>query len=103
VSKNTITSTPLLDALRPLLVARRPAFRQQRTFLRAQGLILAHLFCFARRTITQALMALGLTEHDWSAFYRLCAHKRIDYQRLSSCFFRETISHVPRAPPTWPW
>jgi hypothetical protein len=99
VPENTTTSTPLLDALRTLLLAHRSAFRQQRTFLRAQGLILGHLFCFARRTITQALIALGLTEHDWSAFYRLFGHRRIDYELLSSCFFKETLPHVPKSAP----
>lgn len=97
--ENTITSTPLLDALRTLLLAHRPVFRQQRTFLRAQALILGHLFAFARRTITQALIALGLTEHDWSAFYRLFGHRRIDYERLSTCFFRETLPHMPSSAP----
>jgi len=63
-----------------LLLAHRPAFRQERTFLRAQALLLGHLFAFAQRTITQALTALvGLTEHDdWSAFYRLFGAPRID-------------------------
>jgi DDE superfamily endonuclease len=56
---------------------------------------LGHLLCFARRTITQALIALGLTEHDWSAFYRLFALRRIDYELLSTSFFRETLPHVP--------
>jgi len=99
VRENT-TSTPLLDALRALLLAHRDAFRQERTFLRAQGLILGHLFCFARRTITQALVALGLTDHDWSAFYRLFAHeRRINYERLSSCFLKETLSHLPPGAP----
>ena len=104
MSENTTTSTPLLDALRTLLLAHRSAFRQQRTFLRAQGLILGHLFAFARRTITQTLLALGLTDHDWSAFYRLFAHKRIDYELLSTCFFKETLPHVPpkSAPYAWP-
>lgn len=89
------TSTPLLDALRSLLLAHRSAFRQERTFLRAQALILGHLFCFARRTVTQALLALGLTDHDWSAFYRLLGEgRRIDYERLSCRFFRETLPHV---------
>jgi hypothetical protein len=100
VPENTTTSTPLLDALRALLLAHRGAFRQERTFLRAQALILGHLFCFARRTITQALLALGLTDHDWSAFYRLFAHnRRIDYERLSNCFFEETLHHVPPSAP----
>lgn len=99
MSENT-TSTPLLDALRALLVAHRGAFRQERTFLRAQALILGHLFCFARRTITQALVALGLTECDWSAFYRLLGAKdRIDYETLSGIFFRQTLPHLPPARP----
>jgi hypothetical protein len=72
-SKTASSATPLLDALRALLVAHRPAFGQERTFLRAQALILGHLFAFARRTITQALIALGLTEHDWSAFSTACS------------------------------
>jgi hypothetical protein len=99
VPENTTTSTPLLDSLRTLLLAHRSAFRQERTFLRAQGLILGHLFCFARRTITQALIALGLTNHDWSAFYRLFAHKRIDYERLSARFFLESLPHVAPSEP----
>jgi DDE superfamily endonuclease len=99
VPENTTTSTPLLDALRTLILAHRSAFRQERTLLRAQALILGHLFCFARRTITQALIALSLTDHDWSAFYRLFAHKRIDYELLSSCFFKQTLPHVPLSAP----
>ncbi len=92
--------TPLLDALCGLLLCHRSAFRQERTFLRAKALILGHLFAFARRTITQALVALGLTDSDWSAFYRLFGQKdRIDYETLSTIFFRETLPHVsPRAP-----
>jgi hypothetical protein len=75
-------------------LAHRQAFRQERTFLRAQALILGHLFAFARRTITQALLALGLTSADWSAFYRLFSEPRIDYEVLTRCFFKETLSHV---------
>jgi DDE superfamily endonuclease len=99
VPENTTSSTPLLDALRSLLLAHRSAFRQERTFLRAQALILGHLFCFARRTVTQALIALGLTDHDWSAFYRLFAEGRIDYEILSGRFFLETLPHVAPSEP----
>lgn len=60
-----MTPTLLLTALRELVEAHRPAFRQQRTFLRMQALIFGYLFSFARRTVTQALVALGLTDHDW--------------------------------------
>jgi DDE superfamily endonuclease len=92
--------TPLLDALWHLLLSHRCAFRQERTFLRAQALVFGHLFSFARRTLTQALSALGLTNHDdWSAFYRLFGEPRIDHEELSGRFLRETLPHVPpRAP-----
>ena len=58
----------LLAALSILLWAHRPAFRQRRCFHRMQALLFGQLFSFARRTVTQALVALGLTNHDWSAF-----------------------------------
>jgi hypothetical protein len=61
-------------------LAHRAAFGQERTLLRMQALLFGHLFCFARRTITQALVALRLTKSDWSAFYRLLSvPSRIDY------------------------
>lgn len=91
--------TPLLDALRRLLRMHRPAFQQERTFRRAQALTLGHLFSFARRTITQSLVALGLTNCDWSGFYRLFNEPRIDYEELTGCFLRETFDHVPYSEP----
>jgi DDE superfamily endonuclease len=91
--------TPLLEALRHLLLSHRCAFRQERTFLRAQALLFGHLFAFARRTITQALVALGLTDSDWSAFYRLFSIPRIDYELLSGRFFEEILTHVVPSDP----
>lgn len=86
---------PLLGALWELLQAHRSAFNQRRTFLRAQALLFGHLFAFARHTLTQALVALGLTDSDWSAFYRLFGEKsRIDYEALTGCFFEATLSHI---------
>lgn len=93
------TATPLLGELRRLLMAHRSSFRQQRTFRRMQALIFGHLFCFARRTVTQALVALGLTDHDWSAFYRLFNEPRIDYKTLTGCFLSETLDHIPESEP----
>jgi hypothetical protein len=43
-----------------------------------QALLLGQLFSFARRTVTQALIALGMTNHDWSSFYRLYNEPRLD-------------------------
>jgi len=51
------------------------------------------VFAFARHTVTQGLLALGLTDADWSAFYRLFSRSRYDEERLSRCFFRETLLH----------
>lgn len=92
-------SLSLLDALRDLLRAHRPAFHQERTFHRMQALIFGHLFCFARHTVTQALVALGLTDHDWSGFYRLFNEPRIDYEVLTGCFLSEMLTHTPEDRP----
>lgn len=56
----------------------RPTFRQERPFLRMPALVFGYLFPFARRTITQALVALGTTDHDRSAFYRLFDEPSLD-------------------------
>jgi hypothetical protein len=45
-----------------LLQAHRSAFNQQRTLLRAQALLFGDLFALARHTLTQALVAPGLTD-----------------------------------------
>lgn len=89
----------LLDALMGLVSAHRSAFKQERTFQRAKGLLLGHLFSFARHTVTQSLVTLGLTDHDWSAFYRLFNEPRVDYEKLTRSFFHQTLSHVPGVQP----
>lgn len=93
------TVSPLLTTLFVLLQMHKSAFRQERPFRRMQMLLLGHLFSFARRTVTQALIALGLTDHDWSAFYRIFNEPRIDYEELTGCFLRETLDHVPCSEP----
>jgi len=59
------------------------------------GLVFGELFSFARHTVTQGMLALGLTEGDWSAFYRLFSQKRFDEEQLSNCLLKETLEHVP--------
>lgn len=93
------SSRSLLVVLSDLLRAHRSAFRQERSFRRMQALLFGQLFSFARRTVTQALVALGLTEHDWSAYYRLFNEPRIDYETLTGCFLTETLRHVPQDEP----
>jgi hypothetical protein len=57
-------------------------------------LVLAEIFVFARHTVTQMLMALGLTEQDWSIWYRLFSQGRFNYEQASEVLFRETLRHV---------
>ena len=89
----------LLRELMSLLLAHRAAFRQERTFLRCWALVLGEIFAFARHTVTQALLALGLTDSDWAAWYRLFSCQRYDEEKLSSCLFRQTLTAVKEDEP----
>lgn len=93
------TRSPLLQALFALLEAHSVAFRQRRTYLRAVALVIGTLFSFARHTVTQALLALGLTDADWSAWYRLFSRERFDVEQLGRCLFRETLVHADPSQP----
>src|SRR5512142_423808 len=90
---------PLIQALFTLVAAHRPAFRQERTYQRSVGLVFGELFTFARHTVTQGLLALGITDGDWSAWYRLFSHKRFAEERLAGCLFEQTVPHVPEREP----
>jgi hypothetical protein len=97
VSEHTTSSpvpSPLLGALQTLLAAHRPAFRQDRPFARSTALVFASLFAFARHTVTQLLVALGQTDHDWSAWYRLFSVPRLDYAQLTRCYLRQTLEEI---------
>jgi hypothetical protein len=87
------TPSALLDHLQALLAAHRPAFRQTRTAARAHALLYGQLCAFGRHTITQSLLGLGLTDADWSAFYRLFSTPRFDDEMLNRCLLHETLAH----------
>ncbi len=89
----------LLANLFGLLKAHRAAFQQKRTFQRAVWLLLSELFTFARHTLTQGLLALGETDNDWSAWYRLFSQKRFDYEKLTTQTLQETLEHAPADQP----
>jgi hypothetical protein len=85
----------LVATMLALIAAHRPAFRQERTYLRALALVFGELFSFARHTVTQVLLALGLTDADWSAWYRLFSQPRFDEEALANCLLAETVGHAP--------
>lgn len=98
MEKNTTKEsekTPLLVQLFALLQAHRAAFKQARPFERAVWLALSELFTFARHTVTQGLVALGETQYDWSAWYRLFSHERFDYGQLCQLTLREILKDAP--------
>ncbi len=85
----------LLKNLFALLEAHRPAFSQQRIFLRALGLFLSEIFTFGRHTVTQGLLALGLTDADWSPWYRLFSLGRFQAEKAAAILLGQTLQHVP--------
>lgn len=85
----------LIDAVVKILQAHRGAFQQERPYRRAIGLIFSELFNFGRHTLAQGMLTLGLTEGDWSAWYRLFSHTRYDEEELAGCMLKETIQEVP--------
>ena len=90
---------PLLTDWFALLAAHRPAFRQARTFHRANGLAVGWLLTLGRHTITRNLAALGLVEDDWAAFHRLFARPRFDADALSRQLLRQTLPESPAEQP----
>ena len=91
---NDTTQSKLLHNLFTLLRAHRPAFKQERPFLRAVGMVLGEIFSFGRHTVTQGMLSLGITDGDWSAWYRLFSRERFDEEKLSECLLQETLAHV---------
>lgn len=94
------TSQPvLLQKLFELLEAHRGVFRQERTYWRNVGLVLGELFNFGRHTVTQSLMSLGVTDGDWSAWYRMFSRERYEEEGLSGVLMKETLQEMPESEP----
>ena len=84
----------LLNQLISLLQAHRSLFRQERVFQRVALLVIGELVVFARHTITQLLMGVGLTQVDWSGWYRLFSRGRFPYDEACAVMVAETVRHV---------
>ena len=89
----------LLHELEELVQAHRSAFKQERPFWRAVGMVLGEVFNFGRHTVTQGLLTLGMTQEDWSGWYRLFSRERFEEEQLSNCLLEETLKHVQEAAP----
>lgn len=93
------TQPILLQKLFELLAVHRSAFGQERVYWRAVGMVLGEIFNFGRHTVTQVLMVLGISNGDWSGWYRLFSQRRYKEEQVAKIFFRETLQHTSSAEP----
>lgn len=87
-------NSELIKNLFDLLEAHRPAFGQERVFLRVVGLVFGELWAFGSHTITKLLLALGLHEEDWTSWYRLFSRERFKEEETAHILFDQTLVHV---------
>ena len=93
------TGRELLNNLFELLAAHRGAFRQERTYWRNVGMVMGELFNFGRHTVTQGLMALGVLDGDWSAWYRMFSRERYKEEQLARTLLQESLAEVSESEP----
>lgn len=89
----------LLTELMKLVGKCEGLYQQKRVFNRILGLVMGELFAFGRHTITQLLLTLGLTEEDWSPWYRLLSQGRFDEAKTSEVMVREMLAEVAETEP----
>lgn len=85
----------LLSELLKLVAKCETLYEQKRVYQRVLGLVMAELMAFGRHTITQLLLVLGITDDDWSGWYRLFSKKRFDEAGGSAVIVKEVLTEVP--------
>jgi hypothetical protein len=78
-----------------LLAAYRAGVRQERTFVRLVLLTVACLLGFGRQTLTRWLLGLGVTEQDWTAWYRLFNQPRLHLATLQATLIDQVLAVIP--------
>jgi hypothetical protein len=74
------------------------AFPQARSRERAIEHAIASLCVFGRRTLSRSLSALGRSDSDWSADYKLFSRARWQAQRLFDPVIDEYLERYPKGP-----
>lgn len=98
-TKSSEDKPGLFVELMSLLEKCESAFGQKRVFNRVMALVMAEIFAFGRHTVTQLLLTLGLTDEDWSAWYRIFSEKRFEEEAASAVLLKEMIAEVPEREP----
>src|SRR5262245_41318849 len=93
------TQSLLIQKLFELLESHRRVFGQERVYWRAMGMVFGEVFNFGRHTVTQILMTLGITDGDWSSWYRLFSRGRYEEKKIAKVMIRETIAHTSEGEP----
>lgn len=100
MSRHATTPPPaLLEALVRLLAAYRPAVRQERVFVRFVHLTLGLVLALGRHTVSQLLVALGVSDGDWTAWYRLFNRARLDLTIVQAILLAQVLSVLPATGP----
>ena len=74
-------------------------YGQKRVYNRVMALVMAELFAFGRHTITQLLLTLGLTDEDWSGWYRIFSLGRYAEEATSRVMLEEMLKEVEEGEP----
>jgi hypothetical protein len=98
-SKEGRETPVLLTALLEMVSRCVGLYKQKRVYNRMLGLVMAELFAFGRHTITQLLLTLGLTDEEWSGWYRLFSEGRFRAEETSEQLLREVFEEVPKEMP----
>lgn len=85
----------LRNEFEQLLQAWRPAFRQQRTFLRARRLLYGLLLCATRHLTASAIRTLGRQFRDWCADYRFFSRAQWEPRQLFDPIIIATCALLP--------
>ena len=93
-TKSNQTEPVLLKIFIDLVKLSKETYTQERVFNRALALAMSELFTLGRHTITQQLMSLGLTEEDWSAWYRLYSEQRFKEEDVSRIMLRKMLKET---------
>ncbi len=98
-TKSEIEKPVLLTELMSLIEKCQTAYGQKRVFNRSLALVMAELFAFGRHTLSQLLLTLGLSDEDWSAWYRLFSQERFKEEKTGAIMLGETLAEVPATQP----
>jgi hypothetical protein len=97
--KNEAEAPELLSELVGLVGSCEKAYGQKRVHNRVMALVMAELFGFGRHTLTQLLLTMGITEEDWSAWYRGFSEGRYAEEETAGIMVTEMLSEVPVTEP----